>query len=490
MKSGKTLLLILLASGLSSCQLLSDNGNKLNDLLALGAASASISQTSGGTVQSPTMSLTVPQGALEEDTVITYRETALPDARESNLPLQAAFEFGPEGLHFNKPASLKICYNAADIKARGLNEKTLQIQYHDPETGEFVSMGGDVDLVHHCVTASIYHFSAYVLTAQLLAVGNNPPTIGGASFFPARPIAGLPLTVRSSITDWDGGSAIAMVRFYYRTAGSGSAFKSLAMLPESNDASGQFYTAKVPAVDVTAAGLEYYIEAFDSLNSGRTSPATAPTAFNTIVGDTLDATTPIRFQTVVTQMSAGFSRDLTVQVKGSSAATFYPVPAETLVFAGDKGETSRPTWLSARYTAKTIGASFLQASYGPLTVSQPIHVYPGILNRIDLRYNDAVLPPVFEVDGLSVTQIDAAGYDAYGNFMFVQPVFSASPGIGTFGGVADYGKFFAADVFPDTEGTITATLGTYSVTNSILVHTIRVLCQYDTGQFDTDCVFN
>ncbi|MCE9597372.1 MAG: hypothetical protein K8S54_05330 [Spirochaetia bacterium] len=472
------------------CQKKSDGDSTLGRLLMLTAASTRVTANGGGTIQQPTMSLTVPQGALEEDTEITVSRIGLPDAQGSSVPVQAAYEFGPENLQFNKPATLKICYDAVNLIASGYQEKTLQVQYHDPDSGEFISMGGDVDLVNHCVSAPIYHFSSYILTAQLLAIGNNAPTIGGASFFPGTPIAGLPVTVRSSVTDWDAGSAIATVRLFYRTAGSGGIFKTLTMLPEQNDATGQFYTAKIPQTDVTASGFEYYIQAFDSLNSGRTNPATAPATFSTIAGDTPDGTTPIRFQATVSQMSAGFSRDLTVQVKGSSAATFFPVPADTLTFAGGKGTTSRPTWLSARYTAEKIGSSFLQAAYGSLNLSVPLSVYPGNMVRIDVLYNDAVLPDPLNVDGNSVTQLDAAGYDQYNNFMFVQPVFSTTGGIGTFGDAANYGKLIAANVFPDTSGTITATLGGYSISYNVLVHTTWVLCQFDVGLFDAACVFN
>lgn len=470
----------------------SGDGSLVSRLMLLGAGAATrITPQGGGVVREPSMSLTVPQGAVSEEVAITHTRIAVPEQKESVLPVQAAYKFGPAKLQFNKPASLRICYDVQDILARGLEEKTLQIQYVNPVTGEYVSMGGDVDLAQHCVSAPIYHFSAYVLTAQLLAIGDNAPTIGGASFFPGTPIAGLPATVRSAITDWDAGSAVATVRFFYRTAGSGALFKSLAMLPETNDgAAGQFYAAKIPAADITAAGLEYYIEAYDSLNKSRTRPATAPATFDTIAGDVRDASNAIRFQTTVTQMTAGFSRDLTVQVKGNSAPTYFPVPADTLTFAGDKGITSRPTWLSARYTAQIIGSSFLQADYGNETVSMPVSVYSGMMQRIELLHNDAVLPDPLEVDGVSVTQLDAAGYDAFDNFIFVQPVFGTTGGIGTFGDAANYGKFYAANVWPDTSGTITATVGGYSVSYNVLVRSIAVYCQYDVGTFDSTCIFN
>ncbi|MCR9145123.1 MAG: hypothetical protein NXI24_22995 [bacterium] len=441
-------------------------------------------------MQTPTMSLTVPQGALEEETTITYQPIEMPEGDGSIAPLQAGYKFGPAGLQFNKPAVLKICYDAKDVIARGLQEKTMQIQYHDPDTGEFVSMGGDVDLVNHCVTSPIYHFSTYVLTAQILAVTNNAPTIGGASFFPGRLIEGLPATVRSSIRDWDPGSAIATARFYYRTAGSGAAFQNIAMLPEANDGAGQFFTAKIPGVDITAAGLEYYIEAFDTLNASRTRPAAAPTTFSTVAGQLPHPTTPIRFQTTVTQMTAGFSRDLTVQVRGNVSGTNYPVPADTLSFAGGKGTTARPNWLSTRYTAEIMGSSALDATYGSLNLSQPVTVYPGLLTRIEVLYNGAVLPDPLNVDAGSVTQLDAVGYDAYDNFTFVLPNFTTAGGIGSFGGPANYAQLFAANLAVDTSGTITATVGGLSATYNIFLNGSGAACQFDVGLFDSSCLYN
>lgn len=486
--------LILLIPGVAGCQKMSDSKERLSQLLMLSATAVKISQTGGGVLKAPSMSLSVPQGALEEDTTITYTETGVPEARDSVVPIQAAYSFGPEGLQFNKPATLKICYDPNAAQAQGLQEKTMQIQYRNPDTGEFISMGGEVDLANHCVSASIYHFSSYILTAQVLAAGNNAPTIGGAQLFPSTPIAGLPLTVRSTITDWDGGSAVATVRFFYRTTGSAGAFKSVAMVPDSNDGTGQFYTAKVPGSDITAAGLQYYIEAFDSLNAGRTNPAGAPASYITTAGDNPDATAPIRFQVPITRMSAGFARDLTLQVKGASAATYFPVPADTLTVTGNKGTASRPTWLSARFMTTKIGTADLQATYGTLSLSVPITVYPGVMNRMVLFKNDVALeaPPAiaFEANGGSVTQLDAAGYDAYDNFMFVQPVFTASVDIGSFGDAANYGKFNAANVFPDKSGTITATLGGSSITYNVLVHTTFVVCRFDTGMFDSACVLN
>ncbi|MBX7057205.1 MAG: hypothetical protein K1X75_04020 [Leptospirales bacterium] len=242
MKSVKSLLLALLTLLTVGCQKLlggSDGQSWTEALLALGAAaSAQVTPVGGGTLSAPSMTLTVPQGAVDEDVVISYSLISVPAQQGETLPVQAAYRFEPEGLQFNKPATLTICYNGDQVVARGLQERTLQVQYYDQDAGQYISMGGDVASGQDCVSAPIYHFSAYILTAQLLATTDAPPTIGGASFFPGTPIAGMPLKVRSSVTDWNPASGIATVRFYYRTAGSGAPWKSVAMTPDAEDGTG------------------------------------------------------------------------------------------------------------------------------------------------------------------------------------------------------------------------------------------------------------
>ena len=495
MKPGKTWLLCLISLSVLGCQQQNSGSNSGSSwLLALGATTQlRATPTDGGTVQTPTMSLTVPRSALNEEATITYQPIEVPEGDGSLRPLQVAYQFGPAGLRFNKPAVLEMCYDARDVIALGLREETLQIQYYDPDAGDFVSMGGNVDLVSHCVTSQIYRSATYVLTAQDLEVSNNAPTIGGASFFPDRLIEGLPATVRTSIRDWDPDSAIATGRFYYRTAGSGEAFQSIAMLPEANEESGPFYSAKIPGADITAAGLEYYIEASNTLNVSGTRPAAAPVAFNTVAGQSQYSATAIRFHTTVTDMADGFSRDLTVQVRGKDSDVYYPVPADTLSFAGEKGVATRPNWLSARYTAQTMGSSALGATYGSLNLSQAVTVSAaGVLTRIEVLFNDAVLPDPLSVDAGSVTQLDAVGYDADDNVIIAEPVYTAAGGIGSFGigGPVNYGQFFAANLLLDTSGTITATVGDISATYNIFVNGSGTLCVFDTGLFDSTCLYD
>jgi hypothetical protein len=108
------------------------------------------------------------------------------------VPIQTAYEFGPENLNFSEPATLKVCYNPDYLKSKNLSEKAVQIFYLDPDTKEMASVGGTVDLVAHCVTAQVEHFSTYIPAVTTSTV----LTISAATVTPARPIVGIPLKVK------------------------------------------------------------------------------------------------------------------------------------------------------------------------------------------------------------------------------------------------------------------------------------------------------
>lgn len=127
-------------------------------------------------------------------------------------------------------------------------------------------------------------------------------------------------------------------------------------------------------------------------------------------------------------------------------------------------------------------------------------VYPGTLARIVVLQDDVALKSVDELGpyelsipplaGGSVTRLDARGVDAYDNFMFVLPTFEATNGVGAFGTASTYGQFTAAYVFPERNGLIRATLGGYRIEYRVQVLGHLVLCNFDTGRFDSDCMFN
>ncbi len=456
---------LILALGLS--RLTNDSSN-----------STAIDASSGGiAILNHSVRLIIPANALQENETISYRKiTNLPSEKNQVVPVQVGYEFAPHGLQFNEPAILEVCYDHSDLHQKGFDEKTVQIHYWDTKTQEYISMGGLVDTAAHCVRSSIYHFSSYLLTAQITSVGDNPPLIGGATFFPSTPIAGLPTYVRSNITDFDNGGSIAGVLFYFRTAGSSAAFQAIEMLPETEDASGNFYGVSLPDYAITSAGLEYYIKAYDSLNKSSTLPANAPITFSTKTTDSPDPVSPIRFNATIGNMAAGFSRDLTIQVKGASSPTYFPVIPSSFGFPGTStasGSVSKASLTSIRYTAKKIGISSFDATYGTLSVSQNINIFPGTLSTIKWLDENGVFVPneLIVMKQGEVKQFDVQGFDAYNNFVIVYPEFIVDGSFGSFGTGPNVGKFTAGPVAPgeSAEGKIVASVGTKTAVRFVKV---------------------
>ena len=410
------------------------------------------------------VNLTIPAGALDEDTNITYNSTELPAAKNGIVPFQAAYSFGPEGTQFNTPANLEICYNPQELASKNLSEKTVQIQYYNPDTKEFVSMGGEVDTRRHCVTSPIYHFSTYLLAAQAALPGNNPPTVGGASFFPGRPIEGLPVTVRSNITDFDANSnSIAGANIYYRRAGSASAYTKMALNPDFLDATGQFYMAVIPGADVFSNGIQYYLEATDSLGATRT---TTPT---TIAGQAARTTAAIRLNTTITRMTAGFSRDLTLQVRGLGVGTWFPVPPTTTSFVN--GTRIRATLTSTRFTAQGGTSGTIQGTYGSLSTSQTFVIQPGPLQAVQIFYSNVdVTNTTLDFISQQTYTFDVRGNDQFGNFVSVFPTFAVTNAIGTIAGSGPtIGQFVASLTGTTLTGTLQAAVGNQSASVNIRV---------------------
>lgn len=104
------------------------------------------------------------------------------------------------------------------------------------------------------------------------ASDSAPPTITHTPIAAGRP-AGQSVAVTADISD---GSGVQSATLYYRVTG-GGAFASVPM-----SASGNTYSASIPAQSVTTAGVDYYLAATDQAtppNTG-TSPQGAPTSFH------------------------------------------------------------------------------------------------------------------------------------------------------------------------------------------------------------------
>ena len=101
----------------------------------------------------------------------------------------------------------------------------------------------------------------------------DPPVITHTPIADGQPL-GRPVSVSASVTDVTG---VKSVTAYYRVSGAAD-WTTLAMA----HASGDIYTAAIPGTDVTADGVDYYLEAVDTAPMGNTArdPTDAPTSFH------------------------------------------------------------------------------------------------------------------------------------------------------------------------------------------------------------------
>ncbi len=114
-----------------------------------------ISSKQGGTLSLLDVTLTIPAGAVPNDTTFSIF-----------IPDDQVFynEFGTDGLVFKKPVSVTMSYRNANLS--GVNEATIRLAWYNPSTGAYIDVPCTVDTVNKTVTAELQHFSAYGLISD------------------------------------------------------------------------------------------------------------------------------------------------------------------------------------------------------------------------------------------------------------------------------------------------------------------------------------
>ena len=103
-----------------------------------------------------TATLTVPDGALDNDTTITIQSTSASVPGLDFIP-GTVLEFGPDGLVFNKPVDLVINYNPAALGS--ISATTLKI--YRISNNLAVALPSTVDATANTITTSITGFSTF-----------------------------------------------------------------------------------------------------------------------------------------------------------------------------------------------------------------------------------------------------------------------------------------------------------------------------------------
>ena len=116
---------------------------------------AIIPSSLGGTLSLLDVVLTVPAGAVKNDTLFSI-----------SIPDDELFynEFGTNGLLFAVPVTVTMSYRNADLS--GITESHIKLAWLDERTNAWKSMACVVDTVSKTVTGELYHFSAYGLISD------------------------------------------------------------------------------------------------------------------------------------------------------------------------------------------------------------------------------------------------------------------------------------------------------------------------------------
>lgn len=72
-------------------------------------------------------------------------------------------DFGPDGW-FDQEVTVTISYKDADLT--GINPSKLTLAWYDENSGQWVDLGGTVDLIQKTVTAKAWHFTQYTISTK------------------------------------------------------------------------------------------------------------------------------------------------------------------------------------------------------------------------------------------------------------------------------------------------------------------------------------
>lgn len=118
-------------------------------------AEAVISSANGGELFLVDVNLSIPAGAVPNDTLYSI-----------NIPDLSVFynEFGTDGLVFDKPVTVTMSYRDADMT--GVTESTIRLAWYNEKSGRWLKIICEVDTQNKTVTGQLNHFSAYGLISD------------------------------------------------------------------------------------------------------------------------------------------------------------------------------------------------------------------------------------------------------------------------------------------------------------------------------------
>ena len=113
-----------------------------------------IKRTYGGMIKLGGHSIEVPKYATKQDA--NFSISIAPND-------YITADFGPDGW-FDQQVTVTISYKDADLT--GVDPRKLTLAWYDESAGQWVDLGGVVDLVKKTVTAKAWHFTQYTLSTK------------------------------------------------------------------------------------------------------------------------------------------------------------------------------------------------------------------------------------------------------------------------------------------------------------------------------------
>lgn len=164
--------------------------------------------------------------------------------------------------------------------------------------------------------------------ASAAPIDNIPPMIQHTPVESAK--AGTSVTISASASD---NIAVERVTLYYRVAGSAN-FKSKNM---TKNADGDRYVAVIPASDVTAAGVEYYVVVEDSDgNLNRSGTENVPHKIRVNSAPYISGITPSKLSIeggrTVTILGGNFTEGITLKIGGKTVDEVSVIDSGTITF--------------------------------------------------------------------------------------------------------------------------------------------------------------
>ncbi|MCG2725367.1 MAG: right-handed parallel beta-helix repeat-containing protein [Elusimicrobia bacterium] len=128
----------------------------------------------GNIIHASKAKIKISQNALAMDTDITILKISKEPKEKENAKKESAeiknikqigkpYEFGPEGLKFNKPVEISLPYTAAEISAD--EENRLKIAYWNPDINDWEILNSAIDKTNKIISAETNHFSIYQIVS-------------------------------------------------------------------------------------------------------------------------------------------------------------------------------------------------------------------------------------------------------------------------------------------------------------------------------------